>query len=231
MEYDLNVDDITRRYLAGETLNSIAEKLGCCRKPIIRRLLASGVALRSGGEVRKNMWKNITSPVDRARIVSAAHDAIRGKRQSREQRIKTAKTREIRQIGKSPGERLLGDLLRARGLTVTHQKAVGVYNVDIAIHEGSIGVEIFGGGWHNSGRHAARFRKRCDHLIDEGWIPVIIWASAHFPLEQAAVEYLVSLSERVCSGESVWRQEHVIRGDGHNATFKHNLKNGAVIRG
>jgi len=231
MEYDFNVDDIKRRYLAGETLNSIAKSFNCTRTPIIRRLLASGVVLRSGSEVRNNMWKNITSPADRARIISAAQDAVRGKRQSREHRVKIAKTCEIRQIGITRGEQILSDLLRARGLTVTQQKAVGVYNVDVAIHEGPLAVEIFGGSWHNSGRHAARFRKRCDHLVNEGWIPVIIWATAHFPLEQAAVEYLVSLSERVCSGESVWRQEHVIRGDGHNATFKHNLKNGAVIRG
>jgi len=231
MEYDFNIDDISRRYLSGETLNHIAESLGCTRNPVIRRLRFAGVPLRSGSEVRINMWRGITSEEDRAHIVSAAHDAVRGKRHSIEHREKRAKTREKRKIGIGRGETILASALRLSGLEVTQQKAIGPYNVDIAIHHGALAVEIFGGNWHSSGSHAARFRKRCDYLLNHGWLPVIIWVTKNFPLERPAVDYLISLSKIASRDKSLRRQERVLRGDGYDSSLKYNPVNGAIKRG
>lgn len=230
MEYDLDVKDIARRYLAGETEQSIAKSLSVSRSVIKRRILSVGVRRRGNSEARVLMWQRIQSPADRMRIVSAAHDAIRGKRQSLEHRTKTAKTREIKKSSIGRGEILLADMLEKVGLNVTLQKAIGPYNVDIAVHEGSLAVEIFGGNWHNSFSHARRFRERCDYLLDCGWLPVIIWVTKHFPLEKRAVDYLVALSQRQGFGKTIRREEHVIRGDGSRSKSGHNPINGTMIR-
>jgi len=229
-KYNLNIQDISKRYLAGESEQKIAKSLGVSRSVIARRLAEAGIRRRTESEIRKLMWKKITSSTERKRLMSAAHAAIRDVTQSEEHRCKIAITREQRQIGIERAERILADKLRKYGLTITLQKAIGRYNVDIAIHEGSIAVEIFGGHWHGHGRHAARFRKRFDYLLNSGWLPIIIWVTKHFPLELKAIEYLVSLAKRRSSGESFRCQEHVIRGDGYMATKKTNPQKGTIIR-
>lgn len=228
IEYNIPIQDIAHRYVSGEPEYKIAKSLGVGRNVIKRRLEMAGIRRRTGGEVGKLVWQR-RSPAERQRFMAATHAASRGIKQTEERRCKVAITREWEQVGIERGENILGEKLRNFGLTITFQKAIGRYNVDIAIHEGSIAVEIFGGNFHSSGRHAARFRKRCDYLLNHGWLPVIIWVTRHFPLELEAIEYLISLSERRSSGESFGRQEHVIRGDGYIATGKSNPDNGAFV--
>ena len=229
-KYNLNIQDISKRYLAGEPEYKIAESLGVSRPVIERRLVEAGIRKRTPSEVTKLAMQRL-SPAERQRLVSAAHAAVRGVTQSEEHRCKIAITRERKQTGVERGERLLAEKLRNFGLATTFQKAVGRYNIDIAIHEGSIAVEIFGGGWHGHGRHAARFRKRCDYLLNHGWLPVIIWVTKNFPLERPAVDYLISLSKIASRDKSLRRQERVLRGDGYDSSLKYNPVNGAIKRG
>ena len=65
-------------------------------------------------------------------------------------------------------------MLVARGITFVPQRAVAQYNIDLAIGD-SIAVEVFGGGWHGYGRHAARFEERTRYLLSHGWHQVVIW--------------------------------------------------------
>jgi very-short-patch-repair endonuclease len=266
---NLDVDDIARRYLAGETQKGIAKSLGVSAQVVNRRLHKAGVQLRTAREVNRATCNCI--PVDETVAVSmyssgyselaiarhfgvtrnlirgallgrgvtirgrsdanlirmakmtaeerkvltdAAHAAVRGIPKSEEEVMKTALGRERRQTHSSRYELQLAGMIEERGIPVRRQKAVGRYNVDIAIEESSVAVEVFGGHWHSHGVHAARYRQRCDYLLDRGWLPIIVWVTAAYPLRREAAHYIVAWHDARCFYKTPTRQEHVIRGNG-----------------
>ena len=216
MEYDLDIKDISGRYLAGETLNQIAESLGCSRVPIRQRLRVAGIPIRSGSEARTLMWKSISAS-EKARLLSFPHNAIRGKRQSEEHRHKLAISREKNVVCVGKYERIIVNKLKSSGLTIIPQKAFGRYNIDIAIHEGSIAVEVAAGGW-NAGR-VNSFRQKSEYLINSGWLPVFICIFKSAPLRECTIKYLVALSKARSLGKSLRSKEIMIWGDGYIPNF------------
>ncbi|KKK88099.1 hypothetical protein LCGC14_2746580 [marine sediment metagenome] len=249
---DVQARDLRRRYEGGESELSLSKSFGVARGGVRRYLLRGGIRIRSISEANKLRMARL-SPAERSALTSAAHAAIRKlteRRKSRgyeiapsgsdgraihgseEHRCKIAVTREKRQRGISPEERKMDVALRRRGLHTTLQKAVGRYNIDVAVAEGRIAVDVFGGHWHASGRHAGRFRKRLNYIADKGWLPIIVWITGDYPLQRKAVDYIVSLSKRRCAGEAFTRQEHVIRGDGEPTGIgKSNLDYRAAVGG
>jgi len=209
----LSLHDIHRRYKAGESVKALADKAGCTRFRVNRILDDAGI-VRRGSAAANRLMVSKRSSAENTRNTKAAHNAVRGRRQSEQHRCKIAATREQRQLGVSGSERELVSLLSAQGLSVTCQKAVGRYNVDVAIDAARIAVEVFGGHWHTCRRHSERFRKRCDYLLDRGWLPVILWVTGDYPLGSGAVNYLVALTQAGSGDEAGRRQEHVLRGDG-----------------
>jgi G:T-mismatch repair DNA endonuclease (very short patch repair protein) len=205
--------DVLGRYEAGESEQAIARSAGCTRDSIREILTRHGVSARgrrAAGLIRAAKL----SPEQRLALAEAAHAAVRGVPQSREHRLKIARSRERNRSVRTPIEDLLAANLRAFGIETSPQKAIGPYNVDVALTRSSIAVEVFGGHWHGSGHHAARHRQRFDDLIDWGWLPIVVWVTAKFPLSDAAIDYIVAWHQRRCRGETGGRQEHVIRGDG-----------------
>lgn len=271
--HHLDVDDLARRYQAGEPISQIAESLGVADAVVKRRLVANGCPIRTNSEAQRLRYgvtevdddaivaayrdgasckavatrfgisrptiasilvrRGIpvrgrseasflrmarTSPERRREITQAAHAAVRGVPHSEEHRAKLARTRQARRFKISPVETELCEMLKAKGLDPIQQLAMGRYNVDVALEESSIAVEVFGGHWHASGAHAARYRERTDYILDRGWLPVMLWVTKAFPLTVAAADYLVTLHESRRLHEPVDRQEKVIRCDPHNGT-------------
>jgi hypothetical protein len=176
-------------------------------------LAGRGLKFRGRSEAQSLRLSRMT-PEGRLELTEKAHAAVRGVPQSEEHCRKIAAWREANPGWKSgPAEAELAVMLEDLGLAVTPQKAVGRYNVDLAVTETSVAVEVFGGNWHAAGAHADRYRKRFDHLLDAGWLPVIIWVTASYPLRVGAANYVFALHEAVRRGEPRGRQEHVIRCD------------------
>ncbi len=226
--YKFDTDDVCRRYLAGETEQGLAKNLNVSRSVISRILFEGGVTRRTASE---SMYLRMsqTSPEERIRLTDAAHAAVRGVPQSEEQVAKVALTRETKHVNVSALEKQLAAMLA--GIDITPQKAVGRYNVDLALTESRIAVEVFGGNWHASGDHAGRFRKRCDYLINAGWLPVIMWVSSKHPITEWAVNYIIALHQIRRSDESFGGQEHVIRGTGEVLTgASYNPNTGTTVR-
>lgn len=222
---DININDLLKLYNSGMLLCELGEYFGVNYNVIRNRLIEIGYPLRSISESHK-ISASRSTPEERRRRAKAAHDAVRGKRQSFEHRCKIAKTREIKQVGITRIERIAGKMLVDYGFSIVFQKAIGKYNVDIAITKPSIAVEIFGGHWHTTGHHAARFRKRIDYIINSGWLPVIIWVTRNYPLEIGAIKYIISLSKKLSSGKTMGSKEHMIRGDGKFTMIgEHKLNN------
>ena len=207
--------EIVARYLAGESVNALANAYGVSRGstgPIEVRLKAAGVTLRGPAAARQIMAAERTPEQNRANI-QAAQAAIRGTHRSVETKSKAAATRELRQTHISDHERALAAELTSHGVIVTPQKAVGPYNVDLAT--GTVAVEVFGGGWHAYGLHRKRASERLRYILDQGWNLVIIWTSAErWQLTSAASEYIIAFSKLTSSDPAIQGQYRVIWGDG-----------------
>jgi very-short-patch-repair endonuclease len=216
MRKNIDITDLVRRYEAGETVLGLSKHYGIARTGIIPRLKYAGCRIRGRTETMTAIlaarYKDST-PEERLRITEAAHAAVRGKKQGIKQRIKIALANEAN-ARQSHLEKWFCSKLAESVISFVPQKCVGPYNVDIALTESRIAVEIFGGHWHRAGRHAKRFRERTDYLIDAGWLPVIVWSVSDKPLGAGAIDYIVSLHERICRGEPGGCQEHVIWGTG-----------------
>lgn len=228
---DIDVDNLIELYNSGESVKQLAHLFGIARSVVCLRLRSHGIMPRGRSE---SMYLRMarTAPEERARLSDAAHAAVRGHRRTEEELCKRAVTRQ--QSGKfaTPIEIRLAEMLEDRGLRTVKQMAVGSYNIDVAITEPPIAVEIFGGNWHAGGRHAERYRKRCDYLLDHGWVPVIIWVVRDYPLQEGAADYLVALVEAVRFDKTAFQQEQVIRGDGQFTTLGcNNLKYRPIIEG
>lgn len=215
----IDVDDAVKRYAAGESEQSIAKLFGCDRGVIRRRLIANGVVPRDRSAAMFTRMAK-TTEAERLRLTEAAHDAVRGKPQSFEHRVKIATGRQrIRSLDhRSPIEVVISKMLAARGVPHTRNAAVGPYNVDFSLDPDRIAVEVFGGGWHASGAHADRFFKRTKYLLDRGWDVVIVWVDPRrFPIGPGVVDQIISSADLRRAYPSARSQYRVLLGNGDPA--------------
>jgi very-short-patch-repair endonuclease len=214
---DIDTNDIIKLYLSGIGYYEVGKILGCSPPLVRRRLVSAGINIRSQGE-QLAITQQSRGIEWRTANTNAAHDALRGMTRTQEDRCKVAITRELKQLGVAGHETKLSDWLNCNGIEVIQQKSVGMYNIDLALPEFSIAVEVFGGHWHLSGRHAARLPERHKYIRDHGWLPVYIWATTAKPLSFACADYLIALCERMRGGESLIGEKHVIWGNGQRIT-------------
>jgi very-short-patch-repair endonuclease len=170
---DEQVKELHREYMAGASSTELANKTGLANLTIRRNFLRLGLTVRSHSDARKNMWKSVT-PKEKAHYVKAAHDKVRGQKRSMDELCKRALTREKWPTAFSDQEKHLARSLKLSTLEHSFQKACGPFNIDFAV-EGKVAIEVFGGNWHGTGRHAQRFKRRSECLLKDGWHIIIIW--------------------------------------------------------
>lgn len=223
--------DILTRYIAGESEQSLSLEFGLSRTVLRRRIIEAGITPRTISDTMKMRWKSASSD-QRARMLNPAHNATKGITPTQARMAKAALTRQINKSRDSVVERYLIAMLQERGISVIPQLAVGIYNIDIAINESSIAVEIFGGGWHASGKHAARFFERNKYILNQGWSLIIVWLDArHYPLGVGCADYIVARIEELRLNPSLVSQYWVIRGNGNLAPISDkNFNTPAVIK-
>lgn len=231
---ELDTDHLCSLYQSGASVLQMANTLGVSRPVITRRLAQLGLKARTASEAQFLRNARYT-PEQRRQFTAGAHAACRGVKQTLEHRCKIAATKQATAV--VPPPRYEGDMygwLTAAGLAPVCQMALGPYNLDLALCESRIAVEVFGGHWHATGRHARRFRERTEYILGAGWVPVYIWVThgwkGRIHWSRASAEYVVSLHQVRCSGEPAAGKEHVIRGDGYTTeTAEINPYNGALI--
>jgi very-short-patch-repair endonuclease len=216
---DIDLIALRERYDTGMSVKGLAKEFGVASSVIVSRLNELGIIPRNRSEAMYVRMSH-TSLEERRRLTDAAHAAVRGVCQTDEHRCKIATTRQLNQTGISRTEFLFVEMLNKRGICSTQQKAFGRYNVDIALDEFPIVVEICGGGWHSFGAHAARYAERTKYILDRGLDVVVIWIAAmNYPLEGGAADYIVTLSEKLGSQKSSRGKEHMIRGNGESTSI------------
>lgn len=209
---ELPVEEIVRRYQAGESENQLALAFGASRSVIAARLRAMNVPRRNN-RVANQLMMAQRSPEEHRRNVAAAHDAVRGRKQTREHRSKIARTRQVVHGAISPAEMLLQLWLRDRGVETVAQQAIGPYNVDLGAEP--VAVEVLGGSWHAYGRHALRAPARTNDILDQGWNLIFVWVDvAKWPFAEACADEVVAFVQQSRRDPAFRHQYRVIRSDG-----------------
>lgn len=212
VRHTLDVDDLVRRYLAGESEQTIATDLGVGRPTIRRRLLAAGVQPRNRSEALAVRMAN-TPADERKRLASAANTARRGSKASADELARKADTAERTLQKIRNGEIGLASLLSTRGMVPDLQKACGPYNIDIALPP--VAVEV-----HVSTTHpmrSARQRERVVYLADRGWRTLYVWLRPGTEAADSGADEVVRHVQRAQADPSSVREYRVIRGSGEDA--------------
>lgn len=194
-----NLDNLIQRYVDGESALKLANEIGVSDLVIRRRLKERGIVLRS---------RNAYPP-----HVEEAHAASRGRKASMGERIRRAITRERLQCGTSRREDEFVAILEKWGIPFTRQKAIGPYNIDVALTEVPIAVEVSAGG--GAPRRRAIRRKRIEYILDRGWTLVevkISGASAVFSPEVA--DHIIATADILRRNPSAPREYRMVRADG-----------------
>lgn len=207
-----DIRELYRRYEAGESSCDLAESLGCHSSTLRNRFHKLGLPVRDQSAMKVLEMSKL--PADEiARRLSAAHEAARGRKASTGERERRATARQLNPATMTNTEALMAAQLRARGLDYVFQQAAGVYNIDFAV-SGSVAVECFGGGWHNSGHHLDRHQARTTYLLDHGWHVVIVWVQKQHDSCASAIADVVGLVELSRRDPAALRQYRVIWANG-----------------
>jgi len=164
----LPVDEIVQLHWSEDMpVKKICKKFHVSRIVINRILREAGVGHRNHSEARKVHWKHMT-PKERIKEMSKLHDKIRGTHRTIENLEKRAKTRQFT-VKLSKLEQTFLDAFQDAGINVVPQYAVSKFNIDFAITNRKIAIEIDGGHWHQSSRKLAQDWQKETFLREEGW--------------------------------------------------------------
>lgn len=207
---DLPDDEIAKRYLSGETEQTLAKEFGVNRYAISTSLRFTNTPRRSLSD--NYTLKSSKIPLKERKPVFNDHPGPYKK--TLEQRIKAAKeweqkAKNWRVPHASTSEIILFNLLVGKGMDIILQQAVGPYNIDLGTFP--VAVEVWGGAWHFSKDHTERFR----YLFDNGWHLIIVYADPKLsPISIGAADYIVTFFEHTCLDPTTPREYRVIWGNG-----------------
>lgn len=208
---NINSDNLIKKYISGVSVKKLAEFNGVSRTVINRILIENNIPTRNRSKAMFTRMSQ-TSTRERKRLTKAAHEACHGRKHTLSEKIKRAKTRQLRQVGISASETRLVRMLNNRGIETTQQLAIGPYNIDIACNP--VAVEIFGGGWHWYGKHLRIVNERFKYILSTGWDILVINITNEFPLNKSVADYVVSYIQSRRSDKALIREYRVVRGAG-----------------
>lgn len=205
---DLDCESIIADYLSGESEKALAEKYGISRNVIRGRLLEKGVEPRGRRDAMLIRMGKL-SRKERKQLTSAAHDAVRGRPQTHERKLRRAQ-RAQENIGYTligHGEDFLANVMIERGVRFVRQAAIGIYNTDFLV--GSVAVELTSDPGL-SHRRRENFERRVKYISDQN----ILLLYLVFPSEiglSACLEDFFSNLEAADSNPTVFGEYWVMR--------------------
>ena len=205
---NMKVDEIKSMYQNGKSENAIAKHFNVGRSAIRNRLVKIGIIPRTQSEAEKLKWSQMDEEA-RLNQTKNAHDSVRGKIPDPSSVIKRAITREKIQYDHllGFGEIEFREFLKNKRIDFIGQKAVGSYNIDIAI--GNIAVELTVDRARFT-RTNTRLKKRIKYLFESGYKSIyVIFDSVEILTE--CCNYIVSNINRIGALESFGSQYWMIR--------------------
>lgn len=225
-----NLDDLIQRYVAGESIQSLAKIAGVSTPTMTRRIQDAGHRIRTRGEGIRLWWK-AASPRDRERHAAlcaagqAAMDPARrqeireavGRKRRGTSNPKTVEHGRREAVSKQNNlsfvrgyEMDVAAALFSRGFAVTPQRALGVYNIDLALEKESVAVEIQRKSWNTAG---PEFRKRTEQILNAGWcLCFVIGYAGKNTVDPAFVADNVSALAEACRRDETLRGQYWVVG-------------------
>lgn len=200
-----------KAYLSGQSEQSLAQEVGVGRGAIRTFLIKHGVQPRDRSAALTTRMANAT-PDERQAWSAAAHKAVRGKKRTVTELTKRAATKERSTHWIGRWEQELADELIRRRLPIATQKAVGPYNIDIAL--GHLAVEV-----HSNGSHPhTRDGQRIVYLTNRQWLVVYVhtYGGVNIPV---VADYLCALHEETQRNPTLIGEYRVVRGSGEILPF------------
>lgn len=211
---DIDASALLSRYKAGESELALAHVFGVSRTAVRKRLIEGGFEPRNRSKANSQRMRNLTAQ-GRKDLTSAANQTMRGSTPTPEQQAKHAATFQASLGYDTVDEMTLMEWLEARGATCKPQLAIGPYNVDIAIHEPPIAVEL-----RSRAAYPPNHRERREYLFDQGWSICYVFAMKRdFPLTEGAADYITAWAQELSRQPPIRGQYRVIGGKGKALPF------------
>lgn len=209
----ISADDIPAiisMYTSGASENAVATHFGVSRTAIRKALVDADVHVRTQSEAESLKWSQMTDK-QRANQVKRAHQAVADKPPEffAAAAIKQAKAKEksLAKTGFMESEFI--SAFEKMGYIITPQKAVGPYNIDIAIGNAAIEVHINPSNPHGHPYYA----KRVVDLLELGWHVIYIKITSDVLVERAT-EKVCAMLDLIRTNKPELAQYGVIRGTG-----------------
>ena len=205
---------IVPAYIGGESENSIASRLGISRTVVACAIAKANIQRRSQSESEQLKWASMSSQA-RANQIAAAHAAAKEipskKRKTMLEKSACRKQTTGSKIGHLEFE--FANALQNRGLDVTQQLAVSVYNLDIAIGNTAIEIHVNSANPHS---HPVYLR-RIMYLLKTGMDVIYIKCIGKIDINRTAdkIRELINFTQRQKSNV---RHYWMIRGSGELVT-------------
>ena len=210
---DIDINNMIELYESGIGLTELGGKFHCAKSVIKGRLKDNGIHIRTRSEAIQMIWKTRwNTPLEKEKMLSGAWSASRGRKVSTDTKIMRANTIERTLIGCGGFEEDAAKLFENMGFEVVRQKAVHIYNVDIAIPTHRVAVEVFGGNWHSL--HNTKERQHVEYLLNNNWFVFIIRIDRGIFDERGITDQFTSLLDRFGGYEALVGKYGVVRGDG-----------------
>lgn len=211
-ESRIDAKTVESLYLQGIGIAGIADRFNVAPNVIKRMIEDMGHIPRNRSEQQFARMQRTTKE-ERILLTENAHKAVRGRPASKESRIKIAETHQSKGYRRNSSlESVFLEMMTERGIDLTQQTAIETYNCDFTID--SIAVEIWGGNWHFTGEHAARFPERTNKIFDSGFDLIILPIYGRYKLTTEIADYLVSFIDELRRNPSSTRKYWVIWGAG-----------------
>lgn len=188
----LPVQEIVTMYASGLSAYEIADHFGVNEGTIRRNLSSAGIKPRTTSECTILRFSRMTKE-ERVEHAKRTADALRGKTQSYEHRCALAKAREKNVTHVGAGEKHILEVLKEKGFEVTPQKAFGRYNVDIAVNEKLVAVEVYTGRSWLGAEKFKTVREKMEYIFSLGWKPIVVFAPTNAFRMGAIIDNLVTL--------------------------------------
>ena len=212
----INHETVITLHNQGIGVQGIAKKLASSPSTIQLILLKNGLKPRNRHEQQLARMQRTTSE-ERKRLTFKAHEAVKGRIKTLQEKEKHALTifkKEIYNISKY--ESILYNLLISKGLSPMKQFPVSIYNCDLAIPP--VMVEIFGGHWHWYGSHLAIIEKRVRCILNAGYHLLIFPVNNISPFSESIADYIISFFNFTQRNPTATREYRVIWRSGEVVT-------------
>ena len=211
-----NLEKVLELYNKGIGVAGIAKRLGYSRMYMTGFFKRNGIEQRNRKEQQIERMKNTTKEeIDR--LVYNAHLAAKGRNISFNELAERAKTRYNNQVfHNSKYEVQFSNYLHNKNISFERQFPCGAYNLDFLI--GNIAVEIFGGQWHNFGKHAARFSERTKYILDSGYFLICVFIEKGDDFQTIVDNQIIPCFNKFSRDKSGITKYRVIWGNSEYAT-------------